>query len=99
MEVIITACGVCRFNAASLASTVVNNSPSPDEFSMINGVGDSSTFTAEASWEQPAGSQDLCYVGVLSVSYFRNLNISTHGPQEQDCCPNLQNFLPSWPER
>lgn len=54
----------CRFNAASLASTVINNSPNPDEFSMVNGVGDSSTFTADASWDQPEGSQDLCYVGM-----------------------------------
>jgi hypothetical protein len=68
----------CRYLGQSLAATIVkSNQNDPLDFGMILGVGDDSTFQSAApTWEQPASTEELCYVG---VSLSLNLGESQEG--------------------
>lgn len=61
----------CRFSGRSLAALVTKSEP--DNFEMIVGVGDTSTYRDDAplpSWLAPEGDQQKCYVADEDVRFW-----------------------------
>jgi hypothetical protein len=56
-----------RYLGRSLDAAVTrSNVTDPTKFALVTGVADSSVFaTDQPNWNQPAGKQDLCYIGAM----------------------------------
>jgi hypothetical protein len=60
----------CRFLAKSLVASIVSSSTNVNDFAIITGVGDSSTFNNNPTWQQGT-KQDACYIGARPPAHSR----------------------------